>query len=52
MDLGDGREIDAVDKISFGVGGAEMVGDGTGPAADIEDALRIVQRSVDDAVVH
>lgn len=52
MDLGDGREIDAINRRSFGVGGAEMVGDGTGPAADVEDALRIVERSMDDAVVH
>ena len=29
-----------------------MVGYGIDPAADVEDALRIAERSVDDAVVH
>ena len=48
--LGGGREIDAMDRRGFGVGGAEMVGEGTVLAADVEDALRIVEGSVDDEV--
>ena len=50
--MGNRGEIDAIDRRGFRIGGAEMVGHGTGPAADIEDALRVVERSVDDSVMH
>ena len=48
----DGGEIDAVDGGGGGVGDAEMMGDGAGTAADVEETLGGVEGSVDDAVVH
>ena len=52
VDMGHREEVQAIDRRGFWVGGTHMVRDGPSPAADVEDTLRIVERSVDDAVVH
>lgn len=52
LDVRDGGDVEAVDGGSGGVCGAEMVGDGAGAAADVEEAVRVEERGVDDAVVH
>lgn len=52
LDVRDGGDVEAVDGGSGGVCGAEMVGDGAGAAADVEEAVRVDERGVDDAVVH
>ncbi len=51
-DAGDGGEVDAVDVGGGWVAEAEMVGYGAGAAADVEEAVGVVQGGVDGAVVH
>ena len=52
VDVRDGGEVEAVGVEGGRVGGGEMVRDGAGSAADVEEAVRVAELGVDHAVVH
>ena len=52
LGLRDGGEINAVNVGGGRVGGAKEMGDGASTAADVEEAVGVVEGCVDGFVVH